>query len=410
MICQVNNQSNDSKSVVKINPHLMDYEITILHQLKDLPLEWDILATPQNYFLTSSYLSILSDIPDQPFDCYYVLFKQGSQLQGIAYFQKHDFSFRESVNYLKKEHPAWSALKKRWLRMFARFGDWLEFKLLVCGSLFLTGEHGFLFAPTMEVNLQYQLLLKAFDQIIAQGVNANLIFVKDLLAKRPKAESFFTSNQFSNIPFQPSMELTLKKDWISFDHYLAAMTSKYRVRAKRAFKKGKELKFVELNLTMVKDFNQQLYQLYLNIAHNVGFNIATLPINYFHDFKRQFPDRFRVFGYFNQNKLIGFCTTFLNHQTLEAHFLGFTAAANTQFQLYLNMLYQMIKVGIESQVDQIHFARTALEIKSSVGAIPHSYNSYLKHTGPRLNQWIPWISNTFEPKVEWTQRKPFKQL
>ena len=39
----------------------------------------------------------------------------------------------------------------------------------------------------------------------------------------------------------------------------------------------------------------------------------------------------------------------------EAHFLGFTPKQNQAYQLYLNMLYDLIKIGIESKVEAIIF-------------------------------------------------------
>jgi hypothetical protein len=52
--------------------------------------------------------------------------------------------------------------------------------------------------------------------------------------------------------------------------------------------------------------------------------------------------------------------------------------------LYLNMLYDMIAYSINKGFKEIIFARTALEIKSSVG-VPIQMYGYIGHTNPVVN-------------------------
>jgi hypothetical protein len=54
--------------------------------------------------------------------------------------------------------------------------------------------------------------------------------------------------------------------------------------------------------------------------------------------------------------------------------------------LYLNMLYDMT-YSINKGFKEIIFARTALEIKSSVGARP--IQMYIGHTNPVVNVFMP---------------------
>ena len=107
--------------------------------------------------------------------------------------------------------------------------------------------------------------------------------------------------------------------------------------------------------------------------------------------------------------MIAFFTTFQNHNELEAHFLGFTNDINRKYQVYLNILYDLIRLGIDSKAEYINFARTALEIKSSVGAIPVDLFYLAKHTNPLKNTLFTPILSYFNPKVEWKPRRPFKE-
>jgi len=76
--------------------------------------------------------------------------------------------------------------------------------------------------------------------------------------------------------------------------------------------------------------------------------------------------------------------------------------------LYLNMLYDMIAYSINKGFKRIVFARTALEIKSSVGANPENLHGFMRHNNRFINLFIPKLFRFFEPKMEWTQRNTFK--
>ena len=88
--------------------------------------------------------------------------------------------------------------------------------------------------------------------------------------------------------------------------------------------------------------------------------------------KEELGESFRFFGYENQTgELLGFCTLIQNGSAYDAHFLGLKETSNREHQLYLNMLFDMLGKAIErSDINTIVFGRTALEIKSSVGATP----------------------------------------
>ena len=81
----------------------------------------------------------------------------------------------------------------------------------------------------------------------------------------------------------------------------------------------------------------------------------------------------------------GSITLILNGKNLETYFLGYDKAHQYPNQLYLNMLYDMVKFGIENKFSSIVYARTAMEIKSSVGAKPKAMVVYLKHTNRFMN-------------------------
>ena len=75
--------------------------------------------------------------------------------------------------------------------------------------------------------------------------------------------------------------------------------------------------------------------------------------------------------------------------------------------MYQNILYAFIELGIELNVDKISFGRTALEMKTTVGAVPKNYNAYLRLENRVVNHLVKSFLPT-EPSTDWTPRNPFK--
>lgn len=375
----------------------------VCQDVNQLTVDWEKTRPLDDSFLSIAYLKILEPLRDKGFSFYYVIYYKGDKPIGLAYFQSIPFRFTRAQN----QH---GSKLNQWL-VYPILDLFLKLRILVCGSVFLTGEHGLYFEPnSVPWGEQQNWVLRAAKHIKKIESKAiKILLIKDQKMNSSKALDFYKNLNFIGITMQPAMALEHPDRWRNMDDYLKAMSSKYRVRVRRARKKSKEIKQRELNSDQVQAYATQLDRLYLEVANQAEFNAANLPENYFLQMKRSFPDQFRIFTYYLKEQLIGFCTTFLNGPVLEAHFLGFYQQYNHQYQLYLNMLYDMVEVGIESKVSRINFARTALEIKSSVGAVPEFYYTHFQHTDRFLHRITQKIVQRLEPEVKWVQRNPFKQ-
>jgi hypothetical protein len=92
---------------------------------------------------------------------------------------------------------------------------------------------------------------------------------------------------------------------------------------------------------------------------------------------------------------------------LEAHFVGLDYEYNTSKGLYQNMLYDFIRQAIEAKSDTLYLGRTALEIKSTVGAEPDLMSLYVKSANPIYQRIVGPIFGNLK-QTDWIQRRPFK--
>ncbi len=382
------------------------YQVEVYDTINKAAEKWAQLEPIDNIFLQTSYFRFLEDSTLAGIRFKYLVFKDKEKVVGIAYFQLVQLKVGDSLT--DKKIPAYQQKINSVILKMANMNA------IISGNLLLTGDHGTHFSPAVPIPLTHQLLQEGLD-ILKKDLKQkkhpiSLQIIKDIEVPKKKGLQTALGKSYNEFTLQPNMVLDIPEHWENFDDYLQALTSKSRVRAKRAFKKGKDISKKEFTIDLMKAFLPQIDSLYKAIADNAGFNVVYLSGAYFLNFKEHFPDKFRVFGYFIDDELIAFYTTFQNHHELEAHFLGFDTTNNRKYQAYLNILFDIIQVGIASKSKQINFARTALEIKSSVGAKPVPLYYYGKHTNAVKNQIFSPVLSYFQPKIDWKQRNPFKKI
>jgi hypothetical protein len=97
----------------------------------------------------------------------------------------------------------------------------------------------------------------------------------------------------------------------------------------------------------------------------------------------------------------------MDYDRADAHLIGLNYETNKSHSLYLNMLYQYVEDSISAQVKVLDLGRTAMEIKSTVGAIPVDLSVYLKLKNPLLNGLACMLAGSSSSEA-WVQRHPFK--
>lgn len=379
--------------------------------MDDLPNDWASAAPKENGFLHQHYLSALEASPPSGMRFSYLIFYKNDTPIGVAYCQITPFSVGESVQSVdaKDKYPC---LVRAFGRIVRNLVAGKNRNLLVCGNLLLTGEHGFYFSKDTDKITAFDILEEALilTQAVLESKNINIdgIFIKDIAEEHRAPVKVLVDRKFREFTFHPNMVLKMRENWHSFDDYMNDISSKYKVRARKAFKSLEGIQKIELSDNQIFSQQGRLFELYRSVVDNQDFNMVALNENYMPNLKRKLGDKFRVFGYFLEEKLIGYFTTIKNHHELEAHFLGFEPELNRDFHIYHNMLFDILKMGIDYGVKKIVYARTAMEIKSTLGAEAQQMLCYIRASNRLTNKVLPPIVEYLKPSTDWVARNPFK--
>lgn len=376
----------------------MSYTFKKYRSSSEIPENWNHVIGQHNIMLSQEYFKTLENSCPENMKCFYIGFFNDNELIGGALLQYLNFIGHKTF----QKNEAFCNVKNLVARRFSK-------NVMILGNNMLTGQNGFYFdVSKITIEKVIPLLDEAVHEMQRQEGKTSLIIYKDYQESFIKYFQGKNHQSFYKFSVQPNMILRLQKNWLTFDDYLNAFSTKYRTRAKSAKKKIVSIEKFEMNLHDIKIHQKQMNILYQNVAENAPFNTFFLSENHFESMKESLKENFKVYGYYLKENLIGFYTLILNHRDIDTYFLGYDRELQKEKQIYLNMLLDMVAFGINEKFNRIIFGRTALEIKSTIGAEPVEIFGLIKHNNLLINRFIQNIFKSVNPTVEWIQRKPFK--
>jgi len=203
------------------------------------------------------------------------------------------------------------------------------------------------------------------------------------------------------------MVLTLDENWQNFDDYLASMKTKFRVKARKAYKQSSAIRIEEVTKEDLVNQLPQITALYKKVASNADFNLGDFNLETYTKLKEKFGENYILKTYWLNHKIVGFISGIINQNSLDAHFVGINYELNREYAIYQRMLYDYIEIAISKKLKTINFGRTASEIKSSVGAEPRDLTMYFRHKKSITNRILKLFLQRIQP-TPFQQKFPFK--
>lgn len=373
-------------------------------------LQWNQHIPESNVLMHLENLKELEKLHADKMRFHYVFAKKDNLTVGVMYFQVVEFHANQLINYFPDITNA-NFMMKGLKVITEKVLNAINVRLLVSGNVFMTGENGFYFSGNVSKDMRAKILRKASNQLLENDSSLKAVLISDLYKPKTEFDTDFIKKGYSELTVESDMSIQLKGEWHSFDDYLNALSSKYRVRAKKVFTLCDEnhVEKRELNAEEVEKYQDRIYELYNKVMARADFKLSELNKEFFAAQKKSLFNYYHVFGYFKDGVMIGFISAYKIGKRMEVHYVGMDHELCKPIHLYQHMMYDMIRLGIESKVTQLHFGRTAPEIKSTIGAIPSPMYGWLKHRNALFNILLarPYTAN-LKPK-EYTFRNPFKE-
>lgn len=380
--------------------------VQYFYAINEIPSHiWKQLNCKKDLYFHPKYLEALQPSNSKIQFAYIVLFNDTEAAIALATIQIVDF-YLDSVQNEMKSIVEWVKCMGRKLHLLS---PEKAFKILTCGNTFVSGEHGIFIKENQDKKDIFRRIAKAlidFSKLNSQN-SVDVFMFKDFEESSLPVANKLYEEGYSSFNVEPNMILFLDKDWACLDDYLAALKTKFRVKARKALKLSYLLKIEDITTGRIKDLLPEMTLLYKKVSTKSSFNLGDFNLDTYNFLKENLGDNYFLKAYWLEDKLVGFLSGIINKNSLDAHFVGLDYSYNREYAIYQRMLYDYISLGISKKVTTINFGRTASEIKSSVGAVPQDLTIYLRHKKTIPNGILSLFLKRIQPS-EFNQKYPFK--
>lgn len=356
--------------------------------------EWTSFPSSSTDTLDAGYLAALEQAQPGDLSFRYGLLYYRDDGQPVARIALQVLNFT-SRNF-KFPKTTWKTLLAMIALRFRRF------RVIMAGNLFSVGK------PMIDCPDENHLpaLLQA-TEIEARRLGYDLLLLKDL-------PEYWHESVFENAGYHPfeadlTMQLSLPASWNSFDEYLHALTKKYRQRAVKIRRSGALLERRWLTPAEVRTGANAINRLFRSVQEKQVVRMGIVDVCYFLALSTALGDRFRMLGYFLQDRLVGFASYIRHGDELEVHYIGMDYTVNATHQLYFNILLDGIEHAIRDRYAKLELGRTAREAKAVCGCRPHPFRDRFKTRNAGIQRLLNRMAASFteDEGASWQIRHPF---
>jgi hypothetical protein len=324
---------------------------------------------------------------------------EGDRLVGIAIVEDTVAESRALERHVEARSPLFRAMSRV---VHGRDGV-LKFPVRVVGHVLGSGDAAYRFVPEISAEAAAEAVDRAVRRGPAgpSGRRPGVVLVKDFpVAAEAGAVggSAVWRRGWFGLEFDPVMRVPVGAEWSGFSDYLGALKTKARTKVNRIAVCSEGCEFLELSLDEVQERAEALHSLYLEVYSGAAFRLGGLHAEDLVRMKAAWGEQFRVISIRHDGEEVGFLCGFLGEEGIEAFMVGFRPGFQRELALYQRMLIEFIRWGVESGSPWVNLGRTALDIKSSVGALPFRMAMAVRFRNPLLHALARWAARLSRPR------------
>lgn len=383
----------------------------LFYSIRSVNEEMEKWVFPSRLLLEPKYLQALEESCIRGMETVYVLIFDEKKAVGLIYFQAINLAAKElgSIIHLDPYGKFLNLVSDKLNRLLFSHEPGQANWLLVCGNMNVSGQYAFSCLSGYEKPLCLLLpeIILHINQELEKRGKLSAVIVKDFPFSDDPLQPILEKEGFIRFVMDPIMVIDHINDWQTFDDYLNAMSAKYRLRANNAIKKIANLTERNFELEEIEKNAGRINELYLAVQQRSPVRVLKPDVNCFIQYKKHLGKNFFFKALYHDEKLIAFMTGIFNDRDYEAHHIGIDYHYNKEYALYQNILYLFIKEAINVKVKTLSFGRTALEMKTTVGAKPVDHAAYMRLNNKLLNKLVKPFLPSASPS-NWIPRDPFK--
>ena len=356
---------------------------------------WDELihrsGKPSIYLDSKMMKSILSS---NTRDLAAVVWKQNGRVIGVALVEDAEAESIDLDKHIDSKRSWFSGISKILHGSKGRF----VFRVRVIGPVLGSGLHSYRWAEAISNAEQRRRLTESiFKSKSNTGASLpHVAMLKDVpIHYGGRRKQLYPG--WIPLEFDPEMLLHLNPEWSTIEDYMQQLNTKSRTKIKRVLRVSSAFVVSKWSAQKLAGQADNLIDLYSKVFDRSGFRLGKLHAQELLESKRFWGDDFIVLGYELEGELVGFQCAYRTQHEIEAFFVGFRPELVKSHAIYQRMLIEFTRIGIESGCTRVNMGRTALDVKSSIGALPRRLQCDVRFRNPIFHRIAERFTRGFDP-------------
>jgi hypothetical protein len=356
-------------------------------------------------FYQIDYLKEIEDTCFPDLIPYYIIAYHNDEPLLALNFQKVIFKGEQLLSFVSEKEKK-SLSDKVVSAIYSQIVKRINIPMMVLGNLLQTSHCGIIFKDENIDKKLKEILVRKGCEVAMNYAYTNTLLITNIYDNDcnclESTKSFY--NKFYS---EPDLQMKIDTSWNTIEDYLALLSSKYRVRAKKVINDSKEILVRKLSMDEIVNYQSEIFALNRQVMQHSKFSLGDIHENYFTTMAQYFKDDFIINGYFYNDKLIGFSSMIKDANTLNSHFIGMEYSFIHSAKIYNKILLDNLCTAIENRATTLKYGRTATEIKSTIGAKPLDMINYLYSKNIIANFFIKQ-GLKYMKAPDYIVRNPFK--
>ncbi|MEX2222006.1 MAG: GNAT family N-acetyltransferase [Candidatus Rokuibacteriota bacterium] len=174
----------------------------------------------------------------------------------------------------------------------------------------------------------------------------------------------------------------LEPRFADFHDYCAALTSHYRNDIRRSERKFRASGFRVVQVRDAEEirrvYTPDVHRLYEAVVARSAMKLEVLPVEFFRELVRQFPDLVSLTAVYDRDRIVAFNWGMMDGGVHHYLFCGIDYAVARDADLYFNLMYHQLDDALRRGPERIEVGQTADAFKARLGCRPAPRYFYVK--------------------------------
>lgn len=250
--------------------------------------------------------------------------------------------------------------------------------IMFCGIPVSLGEKSLLFTPQVNPDEVVAELDKLVISLARQQKASFIVY------KEHSEDDLGELKALPRLGYRQAESLdmhTFDEPFDDFEQYLSNLNSHYRYDVRRSLRKLERADVAVVRWTDPEEicrlYTEELHQLYYAVVDQSENKFEILPVEFFHELTRKFPNKIALTGLVKDGKVMAFNWSLCTHSSYHFLFCGIDYSVNKKMDLYFNLMYAELGFALQSGASEIKVGQTAphFKLRLAVANVPCTCSS-----------------------------------